>query len=296
LSSDSANQAIFSSADDGTATSYFTAYINSSDKLCVGYRNAGGAEDSYGTASFSFDGNWHLVTFETDGSSFKFSIDGSYSAVAGGPDNGNWWGDITATRDNITIGALKRSTLGSYFTGSIDEVAIFSDTLTTEQLAYIYNSGTPRDISVLVNIEDYWRFEEGTGSTTDNEDTDITFTLTGDPAWTSSTLGWAAGTGSADYSIAMGKSATVYELHSIGIGYMSNILSSNSIGIGYAADCNSSGGIAIGPSSKSSGTDALALGGSTVASGEYSTALGYDAEATNDHSIVLGTVDDSVGL
>ena len=52
----------------------------------------------------------------------------------------------------------------------MDEVAIWADTmLTPSDAVTIYNSGAPTDLSQFSTPPDnYWRFEEGSGTTTED--------------------------------------------------------------------------------------------------------------------------------
>ncbi len=82
-------------------------------------------------------GSWNFVCFAYDGaSSTTFFANGASQTVAGG--------DFSYTLSQITIGAdrVGGSTTAALFAGAIDEVSIWSTTLTTGQMNGLYNAGT----------------------------------------------------------------------------------------------------------------------------------------------------------
>ena len=62
----------------------------------------------------------------------------------------------------LRIGAYHESLFGE---GSIDEAAIFNTELSATDIANIYNSGVPADLSGFSSLVSWWRFEEGSGTT-----------------------------------------------------------------------------------------------------------------------------------
>ena len=52
-----------------------------------------------------------------------------------------------------------------FFGGKIDEIGLFNSTLTQSEITAIYNSGTPNDLSGYTSLINWWRFEEGSGTT-----------------------------------------------------------------------------------------------------------------------------------
>ena len=104
------------------------------------------------------DGNWHhwmvFVDISAIGSS-KLYIDGTLIGV----DQVRSYGSLNAYSYGITVGRSHND----YFTGSIDEFAIFTGDITSCAETY-YNSGTPTDLSSESNLIGYWRMEENTGT------------------------------------------------------------------------------------------------------------------------------------
>ena len=80
--------------------------------------------------------------------------------------------------------------------GHIDEVAIWNEVLDADAIAAIYNSGAPDfslqeddgDYDISDNLQGYWRFEEGSGTTVaDSSDNSNTGTLINSPLWDGTT-------------------------------------------------------------------------------------------------------------
>ena len=107
------------------------------------------------------DGNWHHVVFtwlsgdKTAANNItRIYIDGSET------DNdaiGNTWADAESPVE-LVIG---RNSIQSnaYFNGHINDVAIFSDVLTSSEVTAIYNSGSPKDESDHSGLVAYYTME-----------------------------------------------------------------------------------------------------------------------------------------
>ncbi len=113
-----------------TSNTLFYARINGSTKY-IQTDNAG--------VPAVLDGNWHHMAITKSGSTVSWYIDGnSYASLGSG-----------------TTGGFTLSRIGAYTTGvgplnaSLDEVAIWESALTSGNIATIYGSGTPSDLSTL---------------------------------------------------------------------------------------------------------------------------------------------------
>jgi hypothetical protein len=107
------------------------------------------------------DGNWHHVVFtwmsgsKTASDNYtRIYIDGSET------DNdaiGNTWADAESPVE-LVIG---RNSIQSnaYFNGHINDVAIFSDALTSSEVTTIYNEGSPKDESDHSGLVAYYTME-----------------------------------------------------------------------------------------------------------------------------------------
>ena len=78
-----------------------------------------------------------------------------------------------------------------YFDGKIDEVAVWNDVLTSAEVTAIYNSGNMLNVSSdsgnyasAANLQGYYRFNEGSGTSLQNNSSNSnTGTITG-AIWT----------------------------------------------------------------------------------------------------------------
>tara|TARA_A100001011_G_scaffold287680_1_gene298670 strand:- start:139 stop:687 length:549 start_codon:yes stop_codon:yes gene_type:complete len=90
----------------------------------------------------------------------------------------------------LVVGLKQPNGTDQQFIGEIDEVLIIKDTiLSSQQFSDIYNDGyglvnTASYLNNSSNIVGYWRFNEGSGTTTDDASSnDFTTTLEGGTTW-----------------------------------------------------------------------------------------------------------------
>ena len=109
------------------------------------------------------DGNWHhiIITFDLADAttSIQFWIDGvNFNAASGATytSTGTW-----AAVGNSTAPMTMSN---SSFTGNMDEYAIFDTVLSASDVASIYNSGVPNDISGINYLIGWWRNGDPTGT------------------------------------------------------------------------------------------------------------------------------------
>jgi len=111
---------------------------------------------SYGTTQLN-DGNWHHLvwTREISSGDVKCYVDGDATPEA----TGTFAGTYAYT---IRIGAYTNSigTPSYWFDGLVDEVSYWNSVLTTGEIATIYNSGTPIDLTSLNPIS-WYRMGDG---------------------------------------------------------------------------------------------------------------------------------------
>lgn len=89
------------------------------------------------------DGNTHMVAVTCNASTWRLFIDGvedPIASVVGG--NVGFWFSAVVDRDNLICGGRKNIST-SYFTGTIDGVAIFNTVLTDQQILDLYNAEAP---------------------------------------------------------------------------------------------------------------------------------------------------------
>ena len=107
------------------------------------------------------DGQWHNLTFTTDAltttDGVKVYFDSNLLTNKGTLNNN---GIRTATA-GLFIGQIPNT---ARFNGNIDEVSLFNAELSSSLVTTIYNSGIPSDISSIIGLVSWWRFE-GSGTT-----------------------------------------------------------------------------------------------------------------------------------
>ena len=199
------------------SNTYFLRHRIYGDGVEVDQKNSDTETAVEATTTNLSTGTWHHVVLMSNGSVWKFYVDGTLQSknVRGGTDNGDWFAD-QSQGNSLYMGSS--NVPGNYFSGYIDEVSVFSDTLTPVELGTVYNGGLPYDITGFAHLEDYWRFEEGTGTTTDNEDADITLTFgasTAAPTWSATTAGWDASYDTTKWYIDADKGNDTYPGHSM---------------------------------------------------------------------------------
>ena len=128
-------------------------------------------------------GVWYHVCATYDGSGLNTGITVYVNGVTGTLTRGGG-GSYTAMHNeggDVYIGSLIYNS--QFFNGKIDEVAIIPSELSAAQVAAIYNSGKPADLTSYSPVG-WWRFEEGTGtSITDSSGNGHTATLTNGPTF-----------------------------------------------------------------------------------------------------------------
>ncbi|QQS58667.1 hypothetical protein IPN35_03630 [Candidatus Peregrinibacteria bacterium] len=83
------------------------------------------------------DGNWHMITSTYDGNAIRIYVDGNLQRSTA------YTGSINANSYNLTIGMDNSNFPGQEkFIGSIDDVRIYDRTLSSDDIAILYNSGT----------------------------------------------------------------------------------------------------------------------------------------------------------
>ena len=122
---------------------------------------AGSAAGSLSVSSlgtYAPSNNWNHFVCTFDGGDRKIFINGTQRASDTGVAPST---TSSSAGDNVAIG--RRETY--YAKGYIDEVALYSSSLSQSEVTDIYNSGTPDDRSNDSNLLGYWRMEEGSGTT-----------------------------------------------------------------------------------------------------------------------------------
>jgi hypothetical protein len=132
---------IFSSADEATAAvnKAMRLYVTSGGHLIFQQHTGAATSTVMGDSVLGLN-TWYHVAVTSDSSAWALYVDGrTQSLTVTGSNNGNWFAD-TPNRDSVSIGALVQSSVVYRFTGAIDDVRVYSETLTQPQIAYLYTS------------------------------------------------------------------------------------------------------------------------------------------------------------
>jgi len=149
--------------DVGSARDFSLIYRGTGyTKIYFSFFSAGGTATSLGSsAGLIADGEWHhvLATWDgtTDSNKVQIFIDGSLDTQMTANDTGI----RSSTGTNLTLGGADGGSPPTRpFIGSIDDVAIFSNDQSAN-VATIFNSGVPTDLSAESGLVGYWRMGEG---------------------------------------------------------------------------------------------------------------------------------------
>lgn len=145
------DQVIFSSADEGGTVRYFCVRLSAGNKLQVVQRDNDTADIVEGSTVFVAD-EWKFVTAVGVGDSFALYVNGLAETlnVVSGADNGDWLGKTTL-RDNVVIGALKRSSITERFEGTIRDLRYYSRAPSSREVYSLYRAGLFTPIRVVNN-------------------------------------------------------------------------------------------------------------------------------------------------
>ena len=167
-------------------TREYVLHVNGSDKLQFILYDASSADRIYVTSDSAItanEGTWTMLTATYDGggstTGITLYVNDSAVAATGGSAG-------TYVSMNNTSGALNIATFtaaAAFADGKLDEFAIIPSELSAAQVAAIYNSGEPADLTSYSPTA-WTRFEEGTGtSITDSSGNGHTATLTNGPTF-----------------------------------------------------------------------------------------------------------------
>jgi stress response protein SCP2 len=111
------------------------------------------------------DGVWHHIVGVRDGTQYSIYVDGLL--------------ELTKAYDGSNLGGSPynyhighHGAWNQYFNGDVDEVAVWQDALTAEEIAVIYNAGRNGDLTANIGnyvssseLDGYWRFNNISGNT-----------------------------------------------------------------------------------------------------------------------------------
>lgn len=132
---------LFATADPSVTTKYLGIKLYSTTgKIGVAQRNADTADNLNGSTVLQAN-EWYHVAVASDNSDYFLYVNGEAEAltVTSGSNTGDWM-DSVAGAANVSIGAIVRSSVVSYFAGVLDDVRVYSETLTASDIAYLYRA------------------------------------------------------------------------------------------------------------------------------------------------------------
>jgi len=164
-------------------------YHASSNELRTAYKAGGTTKTAVTSDAIEGDGKWHHIaaTWNATADELKLYLDGTLKDTTTGL--GTWSGTFT------DAGVGQNLTDGGFYKGYISNVAVFTTTLTAANVLYIQNRSAaavslfyPMDISNMVGLVGYWRFEEGNGVVAyDSSGKGKNGALVNTPTWSSTT-------------------------------------------------------------------------------------------------------------
>ena len=146
-----ANEMIFSVSNSATSN---RLQIGHSGLVNANIEFLGGAASNVNVLGWSAntttnDGNWHHFVVTTAGSGVKFYIDGidrtSGGTYSAGNSSTNFWFDSITGANNFYMGAVRYNNTGPFlfFSGDMDDIAIFSRALTATEISNLYSGTWP---------------------------------------------------------------------------------------------------------------------------------------------------------
>ena len=143
----------FSSSDEGATGTYIHFAIGTSGQLYVQQQDN---VDSYDLVETTFAGtlaSWNHYAVTSDGSTWYLYVNGTLESspnITHGANTGDWFGDTnTNGRDNITAGALVRTSAIVLLTGDIAGTKVWDRQLSGAEISALYNQGRPgADVAV----------------------------------------------------------------------------------------------------------------------------------------------------
>jgi len=113
--------------------------MTSAERIKVGFETSTGADQFVTSGNTYNDGQWHFAVVTNDGSNLRLYIDGVQVAVKS---TGGASPESSGTKP-VRVGANSRVTPpGNFFTGEVDEVRVWNDDLTAQQVADAFSGSS----------------------------------------------------------------------------------------------------------------------------------------------------------
>lgn len=124
-----ADVGLLTTADEAGTQRFLLAMATATSKVRAQQRNADTLDQVNGDTTLVADTNY-LLEWASDGSAYSMRVNNTVQGktVVSGADLGDWFGDTTL-RDNVVVGALKRTTESNFFSGDIAEIIGLTDAI-----------------------------------------------------------------------------------------------------------------------------------------------------------------------
>ncbi len=151
-----ANQYFVAEGSTSTNVPFDGIYLDSTHKPAFTVRDNVGTQIVLTGSSAVNDGRWHQVVGVRNGATMSLYVDGKQAATASASALG------AVALNTTTVGALKRTTVSNYFSGSIDEAAVYVRALGAAEINGHYRAGTSNYAGTIAPDGPalYWRFGE----------------------------------------------------------------------------------------------------------------------------------------
>jgi hypothetical protein len=150
---------------DSASANYFMQFMLSFRRV-VGYvRQQDGTNYIRITSNTPLNvGQLYYVVWTNNGTNYSIYVDGVLQNITllseGVGLEGDWFEKIKDNAENSNIGALERTSLNSYFNGTIDELMIYNRSLTASEVKQLYDgsrNGGNNLSSDLTSTGDVWK-------------------------------------------------------------------------------------------------------------------------------------------
>lgn len=151
---DNSNQVVVSGGDEGGGD-LFALRVSTDNHIEILTTVSASTDLVHGDTNIVVD-TWFHTVVTSNGSTWVLYLNGVAEGltVEEGSNTGEWWDDVS-TIDNSTIAATERVSVITPADGTIDEVRIYTNTLTADEVLILYNSQIDGFISFGAQESDF---------------------------------------------------------------------------------------------------------------------------------------------
>jgi hypothetical protein len=143
---DAGIRTMFGTCDTGTTTTFWRIRLNGGVFSLTQRENNDVFDTIEGTTTGLNDNAWHHVVVTSNGTRYKFYIDGvdeGTLTVDNGTNSGDWFADtgLVAPRDTFTVGVFQRSTDTHFWEDDLQSLKVWDRELSAAEVTDLYNKG-----------------------------------------------------------------------------------------------------------------------------------------------------------